>query len=622
MRTSVLERLSAPLCDALGWDEAVNGQQVLESLERNNIFIVALDGERQWYRYHHLFGDLLRQRAGQTLSAEKIAHDHIRASEWHEKNGEMHEAYQHAIAAEDFARAADLAEMIWEKMDETFQSAAWLRWVEKLPDDVFRTRPVLCTQIVWSMTDTGQTAKSNIWLDKAEQALELPEKELNIVERTQFDALPARIGFARTYISQVSGIPAETVKYGEEALALVPDDQPFLAAQIKAVLGSAYWGNGNLQDAAFFMQEWQENAEKAGNIIFAIASGSGLADILFLQGNLQEAKCGLEKTLVLAEQHEAARSVIANHYIGLAIFTHEMGDDETAKRYFDEGVKFAEKSTLMDTAYRIQIAQAQFWADYREFDHALEALEEARRVYAESPIPETQPVDALMARIHLQQGQLSKAKAWAKERNLSVDAEIFYLREFELLVFARVLLAEEKPKDALALLARLLDAAEGDDRTGSIIAILIVQALAYRSMGDHGSAVTSLKRALALAEPEGYLRIFVREGEALADLLQNIGSEYGQRILAAITAGQAHSSSGQDQANVHEQGGLVDPLSERELEVLHLIAEGLKNQTIADKLFISLHTVKVHAKRIYAKLEVSSRTQAVAKAKSLGILTK
>ena len=180
--------------------------------------------------------------------------------------------------------------------------------------------------------------------------------------------------------------------------------------------------------------------------------------------------------------------------------------------------------------------------------------------------------------------------------------------------------AEEKPKDALALLARLLDAAEGDDRTGSIIPILIVQALVHQAAGDNASAVVSLKRALDLAEPEGYLRIFVRDGEALAGLLQNIEHEYGQRILAAITAGQADSPAGQHQDNVHERGGLVDPLSERELEVLHLIAEGLKNQAIADKLFISLHTVKVHAKRIYAKLGVSSRTQAVAKAKESGIL--
>ncbi len=621
LRTSILSRLSAPLCDALLHDKSTSSQQVLENLERSNIFIISLDGKRQWYRYHHLFGDLLRQRAGQLLDAQEIAQDHFYASKWYEKNGDMYEAFQHAITAEDFSRAADLAEMAWEEMDETFQSAAWLRWIEKLPDDVFRTRPVLCTQIVWSMTDTGQTAKSKIWLERAEKSLELPANELNIVERTQFDALPARIAFARTYISQMTGTPAETVKYANEALELVPEDQPFLTAQIKAVLGSAYWSNGNLQAAALLMQEWMESAEKAGNVIFAVASGSGLADILFLQGNLQEAKRTLEESLILAGKHEAARSVIANHYIGLAMFIHELGDDDdAAKRYFDEGVRLAEQSTLVDTAYRIQIAQAQFMAFDREFDNALEALEEARRAYTETPIPETQPVEALMARIHLQQGQLAKAQAWAKERNLSVDAEIFYLREFELLIFARVLLAEEKPNDALTLLARLLDAAEDDDRTGSIIAILITQALAYQASGDNASAVISLIRALRLAEPEGYLRIFVREGEALTNLLQNIESKYGQRILAAFSAGQVSSYSGQDQANVHERGGLVDPLSERELEVLHLIAEGLKNQAIADKLFISLHTVKIHARRIYAKLGVSSRTQAVAKAKEIGIL--
>ena len=617
LRTSILDRLSASLCDALLQDETIYSQQVLESLERSNIFTVPLDGERLWYRYHHLFGDLLRQRLGQTLSADKIARDHIRASKWYEKNGEMHTAFRHAITAGDFNRAAGLAEKGWEAMDEALQARAWLAWMEELPGDIFSHRPVLCTQIAWSLIDTGQAAQSERWLQKAEQALEVSSEKMVVVEKEQFDALPARIAFARAYNAQAIGTPAETLKFAEQALKLVPDNKPFLAAQIKSILGTVYWSNGNLLAAAKSMREWMDSAEKAGNVIFAIASAYGLADILFLQGNLREAKRALEQSLVLAEKHDQAQAVIANHYVGLAVIAHETVDDETAQKYIEAGLKLAKQSTLVDTTYRIYLIQAQVKELNGALDEALELLAEAKRIYVETPVPNTRPIEALIARIHLKQGNLGKAQEWAQESNLSMDDDIVYLREFELLTFARVLIAEGKQDDALSLLKRLLEAAEKDKRTASMIEILLVQTQVHEANDEK---VAALKRALDLAEPEGYLRIFVREGDALAGLLRNINSEYGRKILAAFAAGQTHSLSGQNPANVHERGGLIDPLSKRELEVLHWIAEGLKNQEIADKLFISLHTVKVHAKRTYAKLGVSSRTQAVAKAKEIGIL--
>ncbi len=616
LRTSILDRFSAPLCDALLQGEVISSQQVIESLERSNIFIVALDSERQWYRYHHLFGDLLRQRARQTLDAQEIIQDHLHASKWYEKNGEMHTAFRHAIAAENFNRAADLAEKGWEAMDEALQSGAWLAWTAELPNDVFLVRPVLCTQIAWSLIDTGQAASSEIWLQKAEQAFATSSEKMVVIEKEQFDALPARIAFARAYNAQAIGTPAETLKYAEQALELIPEDNPFLAAQIKSILGTIYWSNGNLLSAAQSMREWIASAEKAGNIIFAIASACGLADILFLQGNLREAKRTIEQSLCLAEKHDQAQTVIANHHIGLAMIAHETGDDKMAQRNFEEGLKLAKQSTLVDTAYRIHLARAQFKEVSGKLDDAFELLSKAKRVYVETPVPNTRPVQALIARIHLKMSNLGKAQVWAREQNFSVDDEVLYLREFELLTFARILITEGKRNDALSLLARLLEAAEKGKRTASIIEILLVQALAHKANDEK---VAVLKRALDLAEPEGYLRIFVREGKVLLDLLQNIESQYGRRILAAFSTGQAAGYSGQDQAKVHERGELVDPLSERELEVLHLIAEGLKNQAIADKLFISLHTVKIHARRIYAKLGVSSRTQAVAKAKEIGI---
>jgi LuxR family maltose regulon positive regulatory protein len=634
LRTSILNRLCASLCDALLQETEIASQEIMEELERSNLFINALDGERHWYRYHHLFGDLLRQRLGQNLKPKEIAVYHIRASEWYEKNGEMSEAFHHAIAAEDFDRAARLAEMAWEGMDETLQSATWLTWTRQLPEEVIWVRPVLCTQIAWSFTDNGQTEASESRLQDAERCLADSADDMIVVEEKQYRALPARIAFARTYNSQVTGPPSATVKYAEEALALVPEDEPFLGAQIKAVLGSAYWSSGKLDAAAQAMREWIENAARAGNLIFAIASEYGLADILIAQGHLREAKRTIQQSLKLAAEHEQARGVIANHYVGLAMIAHEMGDDEAAAAYFEEGMTLATQSTLVDTPYRIQIALARFKEANGELDAAFERLEEAKRVYAETPIPKARPVEALMTRIHLKRGNLVKAQEWVHERGLSIDDDVLYLHEFELITLARVLLAEYQGNqderlvnDALHLLARLLEAAEYDKRTDSVIEILITQALAHEAQGDVSSALVVLKRALGLAKPEGYLRIFVGEGTPMARLLytmlsDGVEDEYVRRVLAAFPeTGQARSVLTQTQPKVPERGELIEPLSEREMEVLQLIAEGLSNQAISDRLYLSLHTVKIHARRIYAKLGVSSRTQAVARGKALGILT-
>ena len=630
LKTSILNRLCGPLCDAVLNGDPSSAQGTLEFLERANLFIVPLDDERHWYRYHHLFGNLLRQRLGQTYPKEEIAGYHIRASEWHEKNSDAPEAFHHAITAGDFSRAAGIAETAWEGMDESFQSAAWLGWVKQLPEGMIRSRPVLCTQIAWAFMDAGDVDASEARLRDAERCLEFPSDETVIVDEAQFATLPARIAIARTYNAQVRGDISATLKYGEQALKLIPEENHFMRAQVTVLLGATYWASGDLDAAAKSMSDWIESSRKAGNFIFAIASESARADILMAQGQLREALSTYKQSLQFASAHDKeARLVIAHQYLGLAMLYHEMADDEAAALQLEKSLELGGQSTLIDWPYRRSVALARLKETEGDLDAALGLLEEAKRLYVNTPIPNTRPVDALKARVHLKQGQLPRARDWAHEHGIKVTDELSYLREFEHITLARVLIAdyqshhEEQPiLDALRLLSRLLQAAEDAKRTGSVIEILTVQALAHQAQGNISLALESLKRALTLAEPEGYVRLFVDEGKGMAELLTELDHltedqrlrSYIHKLLSTFEKKKASLPLS---ANPQP---LIDPLSERELEVLRLIAQGLSNDEISHKLFLALSTVKGHNLRIFAKLQAKSRTEAVARARELALL--
>jgi LuxR family maltose regulon positive regulatory protein len=624
--TSILDRMCGSLCNAILLDPSASGQESLEQLEHSNLFIIPLDNERHWYRYHHLFGSLLRQRLGQSRKPEEIAGYHIRASEWHEKNGEQAQAFQHAIAAGDFNRAAMLTEKYWQGMSESFQYAVWLGWAKQLPEELIRSRPVLCTQIAWGYMDISEVDASESRLRDAERCLENPPDEMIVVVEEQFRALPARIAMVRTYNAQSVSDFFAAVKYAELAIKLAPEEDHFLRAQTTAILGGTYWANGDLDAACKSMSDWIDSAQKAGNFTFAIASASGKADILTEQGHLREALKTYQQSLQLASAHESeARPVIAHHFLGLAMLYHEMRDDESAAQHFHKSLELGQQSVLRDWSYRKHLAQARLKESEGDLDSALDLLDEAKRFYARSLIPNTRPVDAIKVQIYLKQGRLSNAQEWVREHGFSVDDEPGYLHEFEHITLARVLVAEYQVnrkeriiQDALSVLKRLLKAAEVQKRMGSMLEILIVTALSHRALGSTSQAFASLEHALSFAQPEGYFRIFVNEDEPMHAMLfafrstlkkQTPISEYVDKLLSFIE----HPAE-------RPQSNLIDPLSERELEVLRLVADGLSNDEISQKLFVAVSTVKGHNLRIFGKLQAKSRTEAVARARELGLL--
>jgi LuxR family maltose regulon positive regulatory protein len=626
LQTSILERLSGPLCDAVTGQAGSPG--ILETLERGNLFIVPLDDQHQWYRYHHLFAEVLLAHALEEQPGQ-IPLLHKRASAWYEQNNLPAEAIRHALAARDFESAARLIEKMYPAMDASFQYAAWLDWVRKLPDEVVRARPVLSVDYARALADSGEFEASKPWLQEAEQRLAGPAEGMVVADEAQFRTLPVKIALIHSSHTQAQGDIEGTVKYAELALERSLEEDSYSHAMAAVTLGTAYWERGDLDGAQRALSVWMNYCQKAGNIIFAVATGAYLAEIIVAQGRLREAERIYKQSIQLASTHgQSVRHVSANLYLGLGLLYHEQGDQQSAAQHLHKSGELGEQA-LMDSPYRWRLAQARLKESEGDLETALNLLDEARSLYVRTSVPDFQPIDALKARMYLRQGRLSEALTWARERGLSVDDNLSYLGEFEHITLARVLIAPHQNDplagsihQAFALLERLLQAAEAGGRMGSVIEILVVEALAFQAQGNVSQALASLERALALAEPEGYVRIFVDEGERMRSLIEKQSRSqdktfpgYVDKLLAAFARPTAIP---QPKTN-DLQSTIIEPLSERELEVLGLLRTELSGPEIASELIVSLNTLRTHTKNIFNKLGVNNRRAAVRRAEELDL---
>jgi LuxR family maltose regulon positive regulatory protein len=621
LRTSILDRMCGPLCDTVLGSTSASGQETagqktLEYLERANLFIVPLDNERRWYRYHHLFGDLLRQRLGKP---KEFAEFHLRASQWHEENGDLGAAFHHAIAAGDFVRAVRLAEAAWQGMEESFQTAAWLGWVKKLPEEIIRVRPVLSTLLGWAFANAGEPEASELRLQDAERCLDGSD----VANEAQLKPLSAEIALARAYNAQVQGNLATTVKYAELALQIIPEDDFVRRAKAISTLEITQWASGNLESAIRGIGDWMESMTRLGNHVFVVASAFALADLLVSLGRLSEAERTYQDALQLAAQHgPEAEHITAHHHLGLFLIYRQRGDDTLAAHHLKRAAELGLQTTLVDWLYRWHMAHAQLKEAAGDLETALALLDEAKRVYIQTLVPDLRPIAALKACIYLKQGRPDKARAWVAERGLSLADEVSYLHEFEHLTLARLEIANPLVN---ALLARLLQAAEAQKRRGSALDILLVQALAHEAQGNHPQALAALKRALSLAEPEGYVRVFLDEGSSMAQLLlkatvSGIMPDYTGKLLAAFEAEQLRSAGESPLPTPPTSQPPIEPISQRELEVLRLFKTELSGPEIARELVIALSTVRTHTKSIYSKLNVNNRRAAVKRAEELHLI--
>jgi LuxR family transcriptional regulator, maltose regulon positive regulatory protein len=628
LQTSVLSRLTGPLCDAVTGQDG--GKAMLEALERGNLFVVPLDDRRRWYRYHHLFGEVLRARLLDE-DPNRVRALNLRASEWYERNGDRSAAIDHALAAEDFEQAADLVELAMPGLGRMRQEATLLRWFETLPDRLFGTRPVLAVGYVGALMSTGEVRGVEPRLRDAERWVDpttpggTPPGEMVVVDADAFRRLPTEITMYRAGLALVAGDVPGTLTHAQRALQLAGPDDDLGRGAAASLIGLAHWRTGDLEAAHRWYADGMATLGRAGRRSDVIGGAVTLADIRISQGRLRDAMSYYERGLRLAtEEPGVVLRGAADMHVGMAELFRERNELDAARQHLLASKALGEHAGLPKNRYRWRVAMARLLQADGDPLGALDLLDQAEAVYNTDFSPDVQPIPAIRARMWLAQGRLDDARDWARQQGLLVDDELSYVGEFQHVTLARVLLAEssaERSKPSLTaarkLLDRLLRAAEDGRRNGSVVEILVLQSLALQAQGEHQAALASLRRALALAEPEGYVRLFVDEGPPMAALLaaltaQGTGPAYVRRLLDAL--GTSEDSGPVDQR-------LVDPLSPRELDVLRLLGTHLDGPDIARQLFVSLNTVRTHTKNIYAKLGVNNRRSAVRRAEELDLMS-
>jgi LuxR family maltose regulon positive regulatory protein len=641
LQTSILDRLCAPLCDAIvgeigDWRLEIDNRQspvtnlqsrhVLDYLESSNLFLVPLDDERRWYRYHHLFGDLLRKRLGQAppfipSQAGRRLHPspppvgghlypsppqaggteggiieelHRRASQWHAENGLLEQAVKHAQSAGDFERIAEIAERAAGASLLDARLTALLRWVDALPQGVLRVHPRLQIYRAWALYMNGHLEAAQQALGDCRQALKaLPPSPEN-------DAL------RRTLIRLLDIID--------------------MIAQ-----GFMYGVDNKIEEAIQVCGQARDMALEDGHVFLAAQATEGLALAQYHQGRLRAPAQSCQQVVDLAAQGAAQAPSAAAGYVELAGIHIEWNNLEKAADLLDEALALCREWGIVQTLNEAYTAQSHLLQIQGDIEAAWEALEKAREF--SSMEGDYSMVNFRLAtqqaRLNLATGEPEKAMRWvegleaalASGRKLPA-AFVVTLRT----ILARAYLAQGKAKEALAALEPLLAPAEAAGAFLHVIEVCTLKALALHALGDTSTALTALERSLALTEPEGFMRVYLNEGAPMAALLREaaargIQAEYVNKLLDEFRVWE-YGSAGRTPTPPHPQTlTLPDPLSPRERDVLQLISQGLSNKDIAEKLVIALNTVKRHTSSIYAKLDVKSRTQAVARARELGLLS-
>ena len=633
LQTSILTRLTGSLCEAVcDLDKASpnhdDGHTLLNQLAKSNLFIVPLDDERRWYRYHHLFADLLQYRLQQE-QAGTIPALHRRASKWHEEHGHIDSAIRHAIAADDLDQAARLVAEHSYTANERGEVSKVRRWFELLPDERVRSDPSLSVAYAWCLFLNGQIGAVEARLQDAETLL---AKQTTPVNVEQAGELFGKISALRVILFGTQGKPRRGIELAQQLLEYIPEDNLSWRGVVLLTLGGLFRDVGNITQASRSFAEAVTILQASENSLATVMAVERLVRLLVMQGRLVQAVevCtkiidvskgpnvqGKQQALML----DMSRAIMSN-------VLYERNQLVDAEMYVRQGIKQATRGGFFQSLVFGQILLARILQARGDADGANMLLQAAIKSYQMNPTQWVHmAVTACQVQLWLAQEEFDAASRWAQENSLSAEVELNPKNEFEHFPLARVLITQGRAEPdgktlakALELTKRLALSAESAGRMGHLIELLLLQALALDAQGNLDQALSCLERALVLAEPQGFVRIFLDNGNSIMHLLKeaarrNIAADYAIKLLNLIDTGNQP-----DVPNDSPLSLLVDPLSNRELEVLQLMAQDLTYKEIANQIMVSLNTVRTHVKNIYSKLMVHRLSDAVAKAKELNLI--
>jgi LuxR family maltose regulon positive regulatory protein len=633
LQTSILTRLTGSLCEAVcdlenDSPNHSDGHTLLDQLVKSNLFIVPLDDERRWYRYHHLFADLLRYRL-QREQASTIPDLHRRASKWHEDHGFIDSAIRHAIAADDLKQAARLVAEHSHPANERGEVSTVRGWFELLPDEMVRSDPSLSVACAWYLFLNGQIGAVE---DRLQDAETLLAKQTTPVNGEQAGELFGKINALRAILFGTQGKPRRGIELAQQLLEYIPEDNLSWRGIVLLTLGGLFRDIGNITQASRSFAEAVTILQASENILAAVMAVERLVRLLIMQGQLVQAVEVCTEMIdastgpnVQGKQQalmsDMSRAIMSN-------VLYERNQLVDAEIYVRQGIKHAKRGGFFQSLVFGQILLARILQARGDSDGANMLLQAAIKSYQMNPTQWVHmAVTACQVQLWLAQKEFDAAFRWAQENSLSAEFELNPKNEFEHFPLARVLITQGRAEPdgitlakALELTKRLTLSAESAGRSGHLIELLLLQALALDAQRNLDQALSCLERALVLAEPQGFVRIFLDNGNPIIHLLKeaarrNIAADYAIKLLNLID-----TDTQPDGPNLSPPSHLVDPLSDRELEVLHLVAQDLSYQEIAEQIMVSLNTVRTHIKNIYSKLMVHKRSEAVAKARKLNLL--
>jgi LuxR family maltose regulon positive regulatory protein len=633
--TSVLDRLCGSLCDVVtGPANGISSTAVLEMLERRNLLLVPLDDHRRWYRYHHLFGDVLHAR----LLAERpedVAGLHARASGWYDAAGEVEAAVRHAFAAGDSGRAADLIELATPELRRQRAEGLLRSWVPLVPAELLAQRPVLASNLVGALMASNAFDDVSERLDALERSLSSPPEALTIRNEAEWARLPAQIATHRAALALVAGDVPTTIAHADDALARAAANDQLTVASASALKGLASWANGDLFAALRGYRAAIQGLAAMGHVSDVLACTEIVVDLELQRGHLDEARDAAERALEragaasgdLASRGSAVVRGTADLWTALARIAWERGDNREVVQHLGRAGDLGDGAGLPRQPYRWRVAMAHLRESEVDTTAAASLLSEAERLFNSDYSPNIRPVSADRARLHIRGGDLAAARTWAVAAGVSADDELDYLREYEHLTLARLLMAEHPATgdpdyldQAAELLERLLVAATESERTAAQVEALLLLAVVADATGRAREALFRVQAAAELTRPGGWVRPFLDAGPRAVELLGLLPDE--TRFAAAVAAAAGNPphparASAEPLISTGAELPLVEPLSSRELDVLRLLGSDLDGPAIARHLSVSLPTVRTHTQHIYAKLGVNNRRAAVRRAHQL-----